>query len=212
MKRKLLYLIGFLALFGIVLPSVAYPPVPKGSGGSASTITFLGGPLSDGTASWNGTTNSLEGFGSITSTVFSDGKITISNGEISGVKAIYGPGDTSIGTMSQTPVIADPDTFSTNFTGLNLYGGTFIANAAGTAPLPAVAVGMNFTYVLEGANANVIDPDGTGTADTIYMNGLAAAQDENIESSTSGAICYFQYRAADTWMAKCTDWTEATPP
>jgi hypothetical protein len=113
---------------------------------------------------------------------------------------------------SLTPVIDDPDNFASNFTGENLYGGTFIANAAGTAALPAVAAGMNFTYVLEGANANVIDPDGTGTADTIYMNGLAAAQDENLESSTSGAICVFQYRAADTWMATCNDFAEASPP
>ena len=113
---------------------------------------------------------------------------------------------------SLTPVIDDPDNFAANFTGDNLYGGTFIANAAGTAVLPEPAVGMNFTYVLEGANASIIDPLGTGTADTIYMNGLAAAGDENITSSTSGAICTFQYRAANTWMATCNGFAEATPP
>ncbi|HBA83182.1 MAG TPA: hypothetical protein DCZ95_03720 [Verrucomicrobia bacterium] len=113
---------------------------------------------------------------------------------------------------AQTPVIDDPDNFSTNFTGRNLYGGTFIANAAGTAALLDPAVGMNFTYVLEVANANIIDPLTTGTADTIVMNGLAAAQDENITSSTSGAMCVFQYRAANSWMATCTGWAEATPP
>ena len=113
---------------------------------------------------------------------------------------------------SLTPVIDDPDNFASNFAGANLYGGTFIANAAGTAALPAVAAGMNFTIVLEGANAVVLNPDGTGTADTIYMNGLAAASDENITSSTSGAICYFQYRAANTWMATCNGFAEATPP
>ena len=112
---------------------------------------------------------------------------------------------------SATPVIDDPDNFAANFTGGNLYGGTFISNAAGTAALPDPVVGMNFTYVLEGANANVIDPLTTGTADTIVMNGLAAAQDENITSSTSGAICYFQYRAANSWMATCADFAEATP-
>lgn len=111
-----------------------------------------------------------------------------------------------------TPVIDDPDNFAANFTGANFYGGTFIANAAGTAALPDPAVGMNFTYILEGANANIIDPLGTGTADTIYMNGLAAAADENITSSTSGAICTFQYRAANTWMATCNGFAEATPP
>ena len=113
---------------------------------------------------------------------------------------------------SATPVIDDPDNFAANFTGGNLYGGTFIANAAGTAALPDPAVGMNFTYVMEGANANIIDPLATGTADTITMNGLAAASDENITSSTSGAMCVFQYRAANSWMATCTGWAEATPP
>ena len=113
---------------------------------------------------------------------------------------------------SQTPVIDDPDNFASNFTGANLYGGTFIANTDGTAALPDAAVGMNFTYVLEGANANIIDPDGTGTADTITMNGLAAAQDENVVSSTSGAMCVFQYRAANSWMATCNGFAEATPP
>ena len=113
---------------------------------------------------------------------------------------------------SLTPVIGDADDFDNNFTGANLYGGTYIVNAAGTVVLPAVAAGMNFTIVLEGAVATPIDPDGTGTADTIYMNGLAAASDENITSSTRGAMCVFQYRAADTWMATCNGFAENTPP
>lgn len=110
-----------------------------------------------------------------------------------------------------TPVIDDPDNFAANFTGANFYGGTFISNVAGTAALPEPAVGMNFTVVLEGAVATIIDPLGTGTADTIYMNGLAATADENITSSTSGAICYFQYRSANAWMATCLNFAEATP-
>jgi hypothetical protein len=113
---------------------------------------------------------------------------------------------------SLTPVIDDPDNFAANFTTVNLYGGTFIANAAGTAALPAVVAGMNFTIVLEGANAVILNPDSGGTADTIVMNGLAAAQDENITSSTSGAMCVFQYRAANSWMATCNGFAEATPP
>lgn len=116
------------------------------------------------------------------------------------------------GSYARTPVIDDPDNFAANFTGANLYGGTFIANAAGTAALPDPAAGMNFTIVLEGANAVIIDPLGTGTADTIVMNGLAAAADENITSSTSGAMCVFQYRAANSWMATCNGFAEATPP
>lgn len=113
---------------------------------------------------------------------------------------------------SLTPVIGDADDFDDNFTGGNLYGGTYIVNAAGTIVLPEPAAGMNFTIVLEAAAATVIDPLGTGTADTIVMNGLAAAADENITSSTIGAICVFQYRAANSWMATCKSFVEATPP
>ena len=119
-------------------------------------------------------------------------------------------GTISGGTLA--PVIGDADDFDNNFTTVNMYGGTYIVNAAGTVVLPAVAAGMNFTIVLEGANATIIDPDGTGTADTIYMNGLAAASDENITSSTSGAMCVFQYRAANTWMATCNGFVEASAP
>jgi hypothetical protein len=111
-----------------------------------------------------------------------------------------------------TPVIGDADDFDDNFTGVNLYGGTYIVSGAGTIILPEATAGMNFTIVLEGAVATIIDPLGTGTADTIYMNGLAAAADENITSSTLGAMCVFQYRAANTWMATCNGFAEATPP
>ena len=111
-----------------------------------------------------------------------------------------------------TPVIDDADNFDDNFTGANLYGGTFIVNAAGTIILPDPAVGMNFTILLEAAAATVIDPLATGSADTIVMNGLAAASDENITSSTVGAMCVMQYRAANSWMATCNGFVEATPP
>lgn len=131
--------------------------------------------------------------------------------DLSGATAVTLP-SAAIAGGSRTPVIDDPDNFAANFTGANLYGGTFIANVAGTAALPDPAAGMNFTIVLEAAAAVVIDPLGTGTADTIVMNGLAAAQDENITSSTVGAICVFQYRAANSWMATCDGFTEATPP
>lgn len=123
----------------------------------------------------------------------------------------------SVGTFAykdyaQTPVIGDADDFDDNCTGACLYGGTFIVTAAGTAVLPNATAGMNFTIILEGANATIIDPLGTGTADAIHMNGLAAADDENITSSTSGATCVIQYRSADHWSATCNGFAEATPP
>lgn len=123
----------------------------------------------------------------------------------------------SVGTFAykdyaQTPVIGDADDFDDNCTGACLYGGTFIVTAAGTVVLPNATAGMNFTIILEGANATIIDPLGTGTADAIHMNGLAAADDENITSSTSGATCVIQYRSADHWSATCNGFAEATPP
>jgi len=113
---------------------------------------------------------------------------------------------------AQMPMIGDADDFDNNCTGACLYGGEYIVNAAGTAVLPEPAEGMNFSISLEGANATPIDPLGTGTADTIYLNGLAAAADENITSSTSGAECVFRYRSANTWKASCNGFAEATPP
>ena len=142
-----------------------------------------------------------------------DTVVISSDSDVTGIAlGTIGTSTTGVSTHGvPTPVVDNPGNFAANFAGSNLYGGTFIANAAGTAVLPEPAVGMNFTYVLEGANANIIDPLGTGTADTIYMNGLAATADENITSSTSGAICFFQYRSANTWMATCLSFVEATP-
>ena len=172
------------------------------TGDGDGAITFLGrgnGSDEDLTMNLDDTANTVAFSSSTGVTLLDFGTIgTATTGIVTGGAA--------------TPVIDDPDNFAANFTGRNLYGGTFIANAAGTAALPDPAVGMNFTYVMEGANANIIDPLATGTADTITMNGLAAAQDENITSSTSGAMCVFQYRAANSWMATCTGWAEATPP
>jgi len=111
---------------------------------------------------------------------------------------------------SKTPVIDDPDNFAANFTGSNLYGGTFITNAAGTAALPDATAGMNFTIVLEGTGATVLEPLATGTDDTIVLNGTALTQGHNITSSTSGAMCVFQYRAANSWMATCNGFVDGT--
>jgi len=112
-----------------------------------------------------------------------------------------------------TPLSGTAADFDDNFTGANLYGGTYRVTTHGTAILPEPAVGMNFSIEIEtAAGATVIDPLGTGTADTIRMNGLLAAADENITSSTVGAMCVFQYAAANVWQARCNGFTEATPP
>jgi len=112
-----------------------------------------------------------------------------------------------------TPVLDAAADFSSTFTGANLYGGTFICDTAGTAALPAVAAGMNFTVVVKGAVATVLNPNATGTEDTIHLVtpslGYAVqTQGENIDSSADGSMCVLQYYAADTWLAICSDdWT-----
>jgi len=110
-------------------------------------------------------------------------------------------GTISGGTL--TPVIGDADDFDDNFTGSNLYGGTYIVNAAGSIILANATVGVNFTILLEDAVATIIEPLATGTDDTIVLNGTALTQGASIQSSTKGAMCVFQYRAADSWMATC---------
>jgi hypothetical protein len=114
------------------------------------------------------------------------------------------------GIVAPTPVIDDPDNFAANFTAGNLYGGTFICNAAGTAALPNATAGMNFTIVLEGTGATVIEPYATGTDDAIFLNGTELTTGHNITSSTSGAMCVFQYRSADHWMATCNGFVDGT--
>jgi len=56
---------------------------------------------------------------------------------------------------------------------------------------------------LEDAVATIIEPLATGTDDTIVLNGTALTQGASIQSSTKGAMCVIQYRAADSWMATC---------
>jgi hypothetical protein len=97
----------------------------------------------------------------------------------------------------------DADDFDDVFTGVNLYGGTFLVNAAGSILLPNATAGVNFTILLEDAVATIIEPLATGTDDTIVLNGTALTQGASIQSSTKGAMCVFQYRAADSWMATC---------
>lgn len=117
------------------------------------------------------------------------------------------------GIKALTPISGTAAGFAAGFTGANLYGGTYRVTTAGACGLPDPAVGMNFMIINEIADASTINPDSAGTADTIYRNGLAMAQDEDLTASAIGAMCVFQYQAANTWMAICSStYTEATPP
>ena len=62
-----------------------------------------------------------------------------------------------------------------------------------------------------GANAVVLDPDGTGTEDTFVLvtptGGYDAtvAQGGTVSTSASGASCVASYLAADTVLLFCDD-------
>ena len=109
---------------------------------------------------------------------------------------------------STTPIAGTAANFAGSFTGANLYGGTYVVTTAGTVALPAVVVGMNFSVIVPTAIAVDFNPDATGTEDTISLNGVDETQGENIDnSSAAGALCVFQYYAADKWLAICdTNW------
>ena len=117
--------------------------------------------------------------------------------------------DPASGLKSLTPIAGTGAGFAAGFTGANLYGGTYRVTTAGACALPVPAAGMNFTILHEVSGASTIHPTAT---DTIYMNGLAAAQAEDLTASAIGASCSFKYQAANTWMALCYNFTEATPP
>ena len=115
------------------------------------------------------------------------------------------------GIKAQTPLSGTAALFDDNFTGAYLYGGTYkIITTQGVVALPTPLVGMNFTIINTLAATSTINP--YSTTDTIIMNGLSMAQDEDLTTATVGAMCVFQYSAANTWEAICIDWAEATPP
>jgi len=112
-------------------------------------------------------------------------------------------GTTSGGSL--TPVIDDADDFAAEFTGANLYGGTFVADGTGTCALPSVGAGMNFTIITFGDIAVVIDPDG---ADLMYADGAGGADGEHLTNlSTAGDIAVVQYYSAVGWLVTTNGWT-----
>ena len=110
---------------------------------------------------------------------------------------------------SLTPVTDDADDFDDTgpdiFAGVNLYGGTFVANGAGTINLPVMAVGMNFTIITSGNIAVVID---TNAADGYLHNGVTGTEGKNLTNlSATGDIAVVQYYTADDWLITTNGWT-----
>jgi len=110
------------------------------------------------------------------------------------------------GFKALTPVTDDADNFAANFTGENLYGGTFIANGTGTSALPSPVEGMHFCIKTKGAIAVVVEPD---TGDSQELDGVALdANDSATNLSTAGDIICYQYLDATTWDATSNNWTD----
>lgn len=174
------------------------------SGGTAgewkSTINIL---MDDSAAQFKSATAS-KGTAKVLLSGSTDGKLmTIALTQTDNRTVTFPDGTGTLAIVPLAPVIGDADDFDDNFTGLNLYGGTYIVSVAGSILLANSAVGVNFTILLEDAVATIIEPLATGTDDTIVLNGTALAQGASIQSSTKGAMCIMQYRAADSWMATC---------
>lgn len=109
------------------------------------------------------------------------------------------------GTKSMTPMTDTAANFLANFTGANLYGGTFICSTAGTIQLPVMAVGMNFTIITAGNIAVVID---TNAADGYLLDGVHGVEGANLTNlSTAGDIAVLQYYTADDWLITTNGWT-----
>jgi len=105
-----------------------------------------------------------------------------------------------------TPVTDDADDFEANFTGANLYGGTFYCDGTGTIDLPTAAVGMNFTIITFGAIEVIIEPTAT---DLMYSDGTAQADEETLTNlSTTGDIAVVQYHSAVGWLVTTNGWTQ----
>jgi hypothetical protein len=105
-----------------------------------------------------------------------------------------------------TPVVDAAADFAANFTGANLYGGTFICDTTGTIQLPAVAAGMNFTIITKGAIAVVVEPN---ASDMMMLDGTDLDDaDSATNLSTAGDIIVFQYMSAAGWIATSNGWTD----
>ena len=89
------------------------------------------------------------------------------------------------------------------------YGGVFFASGTGTAVLPPVAVNMQVTVENHTADDVYIDPDASGTEDTIRLNGVALTQGFRIIGTDLGDGCVCTYYAADTWSCFCSGYEDA---
>jgi len=140
---------------------------------------------------------------SIDSDEYVDGSIDIAHMSTDSVDY-----DNTTGSIkSLTPVTDATTDFAANFTGANLYGGTFVCDTDdGDLQLPAVAAGMNFTIITLGAIQIVVEPN---ASDSMLLDGVQLDDaDSATNLSTAGDIIVFQYYSAAGWVATSNGWTD----
>lgn len=148
------------------------------------------------------TTSGLLGANTVDSDQYVDGSIDLVHMSTDSVDYTKTTGSIK----SLTPVTDAAADFAANFTGANLYGGTFLCDVTGTIQLPAVAVGMNFTIITVGAIAVVVEPN---ASDNMILDGVQLDDaDSATNLSTSGDIIFFQYHSAAGWVASSNGWTD----
>ena len=103
--------------------------------------------------------------------------------------------------------VTDPNGFTMSAT--QGFGYVVYATGAGTIVMPPVVAGANFSVEVHAAAAAVLDPDASGTEDTIRLDGVALTQGFSITStSTAGDVAVCTYFAADVWSCITNGWTD----
>ena len=105
------------------------------------------------------------------------------------------------------PTVTDADGFT--MTSAQGFGTVIFATGAGTIVMPPVVAGMAFSVEVHAASAVVLNPDASGTEDTIRLDGVALSIGDSITGTsavTDLAVCV--YYAADTWSCRTTSWTD----
>ena len=107
--------------------------------------------------------------------------------------------------VALTPVTDTAGNFATVFSGINLYGGTFVATASGIAQLPVMVAGMNFTVITLGDIEVSIN---TNVANGYLADGVTVSGSANITNlSTTGDMAVIQYYTPDDWLITTNGWT-----
>lgn len=106
-----------------------------------------------------------------------------------------------------TPVVGSTTDFATDFTGANLYGGTYIVTSDdGDLVIPSIEPGMHFKIIVLGAVEVVAEPSDT---DNMILDGVTLDNNDSATSmSLAGDIIYFQYYDSNTWLATSNGWTD----